>query len=52
METVISASASDLGITAGECVCDRAEALHFYEAGSWGPAAAENVKKGMNSIQT
>ena len=31
---------------------DRAEALHFYEAGSWGPAAAENVKKGMNSIQT
>ena len=30
---------------------DRAEALHFYEAGSLGPAAAENMKNGMNSIQ-
>jgi len=30
---------------------DRAEALHFYEAGSRGPSAAENMKNGMDSIR-
>ena len=29
---------------------DRAEALHFYDAGSWGPDAAENIRNGMNYV--